>query len=237
MTRYADDLSYVHHTGFADLARGAARFVVDLIGPERRRVVDLGCGSGIVLRALTDAGHEAIGVDLSPAMLALAKRTAPRARLLQGSLYRVPLPSTDLILAIGEPLNYLEPDARPPALAAFFRKVARALPRGGRFLFDVIVDAPGRPLSRRAWAAGEDWAVLVDTTEDAARTRLTRDVTSFVRRGRRWRRTRELHHVRVLRTVDLRRLLRDAGFAVRVRTSYGEHPLAERRRAFLCTKR
>lgn len=235
--QYADDLAYVHHTGFADLARGAARFVVDLLGRQRRHVVDLGCGSGIVLRALFDAGHDATGVDLSRAMLAIAARTAPRALLLRGSLYDVPLPRADCVLAIGEPLNYFEPGQRPRPLAPLFRRVAGALSPGGRFVFDVIVDRPGRSLTRRAWFADDDWAVLVDTAEDRERTALTRDVTTFLRRGRAWRREREIHHVRVLRTSELRRLLHDAGFSVVVRRSYGAHPLAERRRAFLCTKR
>lgn len=237
MGRYADDLAYVHHTGFADLARGAARFVVDELGEKPQRVLDLGCGSGLVLRALTDAGHEAIGVDLSRSMLALARKTAPRARLLRGSLYDVPLPRVDVVLAIGEPLNYLEEGQRPRALAPFFRKVARALLPGGRFLFDVIVDGPGRSLSRRSFACGEDWAVMVETAEDAARTALVRDVTSFVKRGAAYQRTREVHRVRVLRTAALRKLLHAAGFTVSVRTSYGAHALAVRRRAFLCTKR
>lgn len=237
MPRYADDLAYVHHTGFADLARGAARFVVAQLGDEPRRVVDLGCGSGILLRALTDAGHQATGVDLSPAMLRLARRNAPRARLVRGSLYDVALPRADLILAIGEPLNYLEPGQRTAPLAPFFRKAARALAPGGQLIFDVIVDGPGRSLTRRSWAAGADWAVLVDTREDRARHTLVRDVTSFVKRGAGYARTRELHHVRVLRTREVLRQLRAAGFSVRVRQSYGEHPLAERRRAFVCTVR
>lgn len=237
MARYADDLAYVHHTGFADLARGAARAIVALLGPEPGRVVDLGCGSGIVLRALTDAGHAATGVDRSRAMLAIARRTAPRAQLVRGSLYDVPLPRADAVLAVGEPLSYLEPGARPRALAPFFGRVARALPRGGRFVFDVIVDGPGRSLSRRGWTAGDDWAVLVETVEDASRTRIMRDITSFVRRDGRWRRTRELHRVRVLDARQVARALRDAGFAVAVRTRYGDHPLPERRRAFLCTRR
>lgn len=237
VTRYADDLAYVHHTGFADLARGAARFVVTLLERRPQRVVDLGCGSGIVLRALCDAGHDVTGVDLSRSMLALAAREAPRARLVRGSLYDVPLPRADCVLAIGEPLSYLEPGARPRALGPFFRKVARALRPGGRLLFDVIVDGPGRSLTRRAWAAGANWAVLVETVEQRARSVLTRDVTTFVRHDRGWRRERELHQVRVLRTAKVVRLLRAAGFSVVVRTAYGSHPLAVRRRAFLCTKR
>lgn len=237
MARYADDLAYVHHTGFADLARGASRFLVRALWPAPLHVVDLGCGSGEVLRALSDAGHEVTGVDLSRAMLALAKKTAPRARLLRGSLYGVALPACDVVLAIGEPLNYLEPGARAPALAPFFHKVARALPRDGRFIFDVIVNGPGPDLTRRSWAAGDDWAVLVDTRENATRTALTRDVTSFVKRGAMYRRVREVHHVRVLDAAELKRQLRAAGFRVQVATRYGDHALAVRRRAFLCTKR
>lgn len=237
MTRYADDLAFVHHTGFADLARGAARFVLDHVGDAPKRVVDLGCGSGEVLRALTDAGHEAVGVDLSAAMLRLARDAAPRARLVRGSLYDVALPRCDAVLAIGEPLNYTEPGRRPRALLPFFRRVHDALAPRGQLVFDVIVRAPGRSLTRRSWMSGGSWAVLVDTTEDDERRSLVRDVTSFVKHGAGYRRTRELHHVRVLETravvVDLER----AGFSVRVRTSYGDHPLAVRRRAFLCTKR
>ena len=58
-------------------------YLVDLLRRRRLRgsVVDLGCGSGVVLRALVDAGFDAIGVDLSKAMLQIAKKTAPGAQL------------------------------------------------------------------------------------------------------------------------------------------------------------
>lgn len=237
MPRYAEDLAYVHHTGFADLARGAARFLVKELWPAPLHVVDLGCGSGEVLRALTDAGHEATGVDLSRAMLVLARKTAPRASLVQGSLHDVALPACDAVLAIGEPLNYTEPGARPRSLTPLFRSVHRALAPGGRFIFDVIVSGPGPSLTKKSWVKGADWAVLVDTEEDRARTALVRRVTSFVRHGAHYRRTEEAHHVRVFDTRSLVRELRAAGFTVQVRTSYGAHALAVRRRAFLCTKR
>ncbi len=246
--RYADDLAYVHHTGFADLARGAARFVVEELLPRagitEGTVVDLGCGSGIVLRALQDAGYRAAGVDLSPAMVALAKKAAPRAKLVCASLYDVDLRALApggcaAVLAVGEPLSYGD-----EPLAPLFRRVRAALADGGVFTFDVIVDGPGPPLTRRAWMAGADWACLVDTVEDARRTSLSRDITTFraarstAPAGRRttlYERAREVHHVRVLRRRDVERMLRAAGFRVRVLTRYGAHPLAVRRRAFLCT--
>jgi SAM-dependent methyltransferase len=47
------------------------------------RVLDLGCGSGLpTARQLVDAGFDVVGVDESPAMLALAERQAPGGRYL-----------------------------------------------------------------------------------------------------------------------------------------------------------
>lgn len=237
---YADDLAYVHHTGFADLARGAADFLTAELarrGMERAHVVDLGCGSGLLARALMRAGHHVTGVDLSSAMLRLARKNAPKASFIRGSLYDVDLPQCDVVLAVGEPLNYLERGGRAPSVARLFRRVARALPVGGLFVFDVIVDGPGPRLDKEGYAAGDDWAVLVRTREDATRARLTREITSFVRRGRVFRRTFEVHEVRTFSRADLVRQLGEAGFRVRVVTRYGDHPLAVRRRAFVCTRR
>jgi SAM-dependent methyltransferase len=185
-----------------------------------------------VLRALTEAGHEAIGVDVSSSMLKIAKRTAPSAKLIHASLYDVDIPSCDAVFAIGEPLNYGE---HAPPLKPLFRKIARALRPGGLFAFDVIVDKPGKSLTRKAFATGDDWAVLVDTKEDAARKHLVRDVTTFVKVGKLYSRDREVHHVRVFRTAEIKRALE--GFSVRVSTSYGDHALAVRRRAFMCRRR
>ena len=232
--RYAEDLAYVHHTGFADLARGASPFLLALLADHGPcDVVDLGCGSGIVLRALADAGHRAIGVDLSPAMLAIANKTAPAATLVLSSLYDATLPACDAVFAVGEPLNYVEKNGRAPAVAPLFRRVAQALRPDGLLVFDVIV--AGKPsLHKRGYMAGDDWAVLVDTSDEGAV--ITRDVTTFVKRGADYARSRELHRVRVFDTRALASQLRAAGFSVRVTTSYGAHPLAVRRRAFVCTK-
>lgn len=55
-----------------------------LIGqlPQRGRVLDAGCGTGLpTTRQLLDAGFEVTGIDISEAMLALARRNAPEADL------------------------------------------------------------------------------------------------------------------------------------------------------------
>jgi ubiquinone/menaquinone biosynthesis C-methylase UbiE len=67
---------------FAELVHGAGG------GP----VADVGCGTGRVTAHLCDLGLDAVGVDLSPGMIAMAHRDHPEIRFDVGSM-------TDLDLA------------------------------------------------------------------------------------------------------------------------------------------
>jgi SAM-dependent methyltransferase len=201
-------------------------------------VADLGCGSGLVLAVLARAGYAPFGVDLSAAMLRLARRQCPAASLKRGSLYQVELPRCAAVFAVGEPLNYVEAGAaaaREASLPRFFARVASALAPGGVFAFDVIVR--GRPsLSRARHVPGEGFDLFVTTRDEGAV--LWRDVVCFARRpgSPGYSRTHELHRVRVLETRALQKQLRAAGFAVRTSRSYGSHRLPVRRLAFICTR-
>src|SRR6202035_3058280 len=126
---------------FGDLAEQAAtRLLAELrdAGHCTGRVVDLGCGSGILARAVSDAGYEVEGIDLAPAMLDLARRNAPRATFRPGSLLDTELPPTVGVTAIGEALNYATDErAGTQALGDVFRRVRASLAPGGLLLFDV----------------------------------------------------------------------------------------------------
>jgi SAM-dependent methyltransferase len=192
----------------------------------------------VVLAAFARAGHPTFGVDLSAAMVALARREVPRATLKRGSLYQVALPRCAAVLAVGEPLNYVEAGAaaaREASLPPFFRKVAAALQPGGLFAFDVIVR--GKPsLTRARRLGGKGYEVFVTTRDEGAV--LWRDVVCFARRpGQRgYARSHELHRVRVLQTRVLLRQLRAAGFKVKISRGYGAHRLPVRRLAFICSR-
>jgi SAM-dependent methyltransferase len=67
-----------------------ARLVAFADLPAGSLVLDAGCGPGLVSRALLDAGHRVVGVDLSSEMIERARLRCPdRATLLQGSLYEI----------------------------------------------------------------------------------------------------------------------------------------------------
>jgi len=68
------------------------RLMLELLNPMRgRRVLDIGCGHGIGLKALHDAGLEVTGLDPSPYMLDIARmRIGHRAELHRGSAEDLP---------------------------------------------------------------------------------------------------------------------------------------------------
>ena len=61
-------------------ALGAA--VLDLLAPQAgERVLDLGCGDGVLTQKLIDAGCDVVGVDADPAMVAAAQARGIDARI------------------------------------------------------------------------------------------------------------------------------------------------------------
>ncbi|SDZ09785.1 class I SAM-dependent methyltransferase [Herbiconiux ginsengi] len=66
------------------------------------RVLDVGCGSGEFLRALTEAGAVAVGIDPARGMVDEAKRRAPGAEVRQGGMEDLPWAdvSFDVVTAV-----------------------------------------------------------------------------------------------------------------------------------------
>jgi SAM-dependent methyltransferase len=237
---YTADLAHVHHVGFGDFARDSAPGLLGLLRAARGdggQVIDLGCGSGIWAAALLRAGYDVTGVDPSSAMLVLARQVAPGARFVRASAYDFDIPACDAVTAIGEVLSYLPPGAKAaPSLPRLFRRIAGALRPGGLLVFDLIVTEKRRPMAYRTWRSGDDWSVLVSVSEQPARRRLVREITTFRRVGARYRRSHETHVVRICLRAAIERMLRQAGFSVRVLRGYGAARLAPRRLAFCARK-
>jgi len=230
---YAEDQARIHHERFGDLAAAAAdRLVGELSAAGLRggTVVDLGSGSGILARAVTDAGYDVEGIDLSPAMVDLARATAPGAVFRVGSLHDAAFPpGTVGVVAVGEALNYATDDRA--GLAALERLAVRAraaLPPGGVLLFDVA--GPGRHggAPHRVFHDAPTWSLYMEATESADGTTLERAITIFARAGRDdcYRRTDEHHVLRLYAPADVLAALTRAGFHARALPAYAAAPTA-----------
>jgi SAM-dependent methyltransferase len=224
---YRDDLAYIHDAGFLSVAREAAQVLLDALRRQRLlggTVIDLGCGSGVLAQAVSDAGYDVLGIDLSEAMVGLARQRAPRGRFRVESLLSAELPPCVAVASVGECFNYLfDENNTKPKLAKVFRRIATALRPGGLLLFDVA--EPGRvpgPDPRRFFVEGPDWAVLASSQEDRRHAILTRQITSFRRVGELYRRDQEVHRQRLLTRANLAGQLRNIGFRVRVLRGYGQ---------------
>jgi SAM-dependent methyltransferase len=102
-------------TLFADLVRAAGG------GP----VADVGCGPGHVTAHLHEQGVEAFGVDLSPAMVDIARRDHPGLRFDVGSMTDLPLADASVagVLAFWSLIHV--PDDVIPTVLGQFRRVLR----------------------------------------------------------------------------------------------------------------
>src|SRR5215203_4150090 len=100
---------------FAELVHGAGD------GP----VADVGCGPGYVTSYLHDAGVEAFGIDLSPEMIAIARRDYPRLRFEVGTMTDLDLADESVVGIVAFWSVIHVPDHAVPGVFDQFRRVLR----------------------------------------------------------------------------------------------------------------
>ncbi len=105
-------------------------------------VLDAGCGTGRVAIELARRGRQVVGIDLDPAMLAVARQKAPELRWVQGDLADPSLPLEpvfDVVVLAGNVLIFVAPGTE----AAVIAHMARQLAPGGRLIAGYSLE-PGR---------------------------------------------------------------------------------------------
>jgi len=123
--------------------------LVELVGSDPMRVLDLGCGTGRLTLLLAERGHDVVGVDPAAAMLevARARDAEGRVRWIEADARQVDLGDErfDLIVMTGNVFQVFltDDDARAVLMTA-----RRHLAPGGRLTFET------REPSAREW---EGW--------------------------------------------------------------------------------
>lgn len=148
-------------------------------------VVDLGCGTGNLTLPLAELGCQLTGVDLSPAMVAEARRKAAQRGLdiaFHAADLRTFSPvegAFDTAISGCDVLNYC---TTKEDLRAAFASVKRLLAPGGLWLFDLNSSWKLRELyGNQSYAdLREDFAYFWDNAYDEAAGVCTMDLTFFV---------------------------------------------------------
>lgn len=138
-------------------------------GLEKGRVLDVGCGTGQAFAPLLRRGWEIHGCDLSPAMLAEARRKFGDAVPLDVADVRE-LPvfgEFELVLALNDVINYLLGDGE---LERAFAGMAANLAPGGLLLFDantlVVFESSFAGAGEDPMSVGEwRWEALTEAME------------------------------------------------------------------------
>jgi len=222
---YARDLAYIHDRGYTGFVTKAAPGLLRLLqqhGVARGLVVDAGCGSGRWARILTDRGYAALGIDISTAMIRLARLQAPAAHFRVGSLFNLELPACDAVTSIGECVNYaFDPASSKTSLIRFFERVYRSLRPGGVLIFDVLGPGAGNGAPPKRFMEGPDWSIFLDVDEDRRRKILTRRIVSFRQVGSLYRRSEETHRQHLYEHAELLVELNKIGFETQLLGGYG----------------
>jgi ubiquinone/menaquinone biosynthesis C-methylase UbiE len=192
-----------------------------------RRVLDVGCGTGVSTWILAEQGFRVAGVDSSVAMLAQAQQQpddlpvdnniVELPTFVQGDMRQLesPIGRVDLILAIGGVMNEIQ---NLRELEITFRQISRTLEPGKLFIFDM------RTIRGLAHDLGENDTVAYDNTHNlmlVIRNSFSYETLSSMRhyiiyqqQGLRWSRTDEIHVERGYPTQAVVAMLQRTGFEV-----------------------
>ncbi|ONI82757.1 SAM-dependent methyltransferase [Saccharothrix sp. ALI-22-I] len=87
-------------------------------------VAEIGCGTGLVTGHLHGLGVDVFGIDLSPGMLAVARRENPDVRFEEGSMLDLDLPDGELGGALAwYSVIHVPWDLHPAVFAEFYRVI------------------------------------------------------------------------------------------------------------------
>ncbi len=148
--------------------------------PKARFLLDFACGTGELEYRLRNAGISPIGVDISPAMLKVARKKNPGVEFIVGDMISLKLERKfDIVCCFFDSVNHLR---STDELNRFFGNVAVHLRPGGLFVFDTLSPAGLAKWEFFDLKTAPDYTVITsgDFDENKIKARIT--IEGFVRR-------------------------------------------------------
>ncbi|MBP2620782.1 class I SAM-dependent DNA methyltransferase [Streptococcus panodentis] len=184
---------------------------------DKKKLLELACGTGIQSICFQQAGFEVTGLDLSQEMLDLAQKRSREAGLdipfIQGNMLDLSgIGPFDLVTCYSDSICYMADEVE---VGDVFQQVYDCLNEDGIFIFDVHstyqIDEvfPGYSYHENA----EDFAMVWDSYADEAPHSVVHELTFFVQEeDGRFTRFDEVHEERTYEILTYDILLEQAGF-------------------------
>ncbi len=204
-------LSQYYDAYWAQFSIEYAEFVSKLLeqsGIQQARILDLGCGTGILAELLGSKGHEVHGVDRSPSMIEVAAENCRELDCVSFSVadmqhFMAPENFT-LALCTFDALNYLLDMGQ---VQSMFRCVSHSLEKDGMFVFDFntrqkYLDHHGEEIQRKVGGVK-----FLQRTRFDQQSRVA--VTEF-----QFPNGKEFHYQKAYSVKEVQKALRDADLGV-----------------------
>ena len=193
------------HRDETDAAEAIELIAAHMEGRPVESVLDLACGAGRHARLLCDRWWT-VGLDLSPALLKVARRESPDAPYVRADMRELPFAAGrfDLAVNLFTSFGYFDDDLEH---AQVLNCVGFATKRGGTFVLDFL----NAEEVRTNLVARDERVVAGSTVEQFRHISADR---KFVEKTIRVRGKEYLERVRLLSSVELEGMLDAAGFDV-----------------------
>ena len=178
-------------------------------------VLDLGCGTGAMTKALAEAGYDMIGIDLSEDMLAIAQNKSNASGhdilYLHQDMREMELHgNVRAIVSTCDAVNYI---LEPEELCQVFERVNQYLEPGGIFVFDFNTKYKYQEvMGQQVFAEDRELGSYVwDNDYDEESQINEYQLTLFVKEKELYRKYQEVHYQRGYTLEEIKELLELAG--------------------------
>ena len=230
MKRYStyDKLAWLYDPEWGFYAKNIFPLLKQIAGkklPDKGKILDVGCGTGLLAKVLSEKGYSVTGIDSSAEMLRYARENAPTAEFILTDARDFRLPSVySASFSTFDALNHI---LSLKELQKVFQNVSECLLPGGIFVFDLNTDKHFELLNKQKEIRDKPGYFVSLLTEYFPKKRLIAfKFIIFRKKRKKWERYEITIHETFYPDNDVKSALSQAGFTVLKTYSFSrEHGL------------